>query len=158
MKRSSNDVVHDDVSKADLLADTFQKVHSDSLNSKSTHKVAADQIAHEILNSNSEYNYPNLSLQTIHNIINSLRNNKSPGKDKITALHLKKFSKKLLVQLLHIIQASLRLNYFPNAWKIAVVIPIPKHDKNKTYPSSKPPCESIQYMRQNTGENNTCRV
>lgn len=98
--------------------------------------MAADQIAHEILNSNPEYNYPNLSPQTIHNIINSLRNNKSPGKDKITALHLKKFSKKLLVQLFHIIQISLRVHYFPNAWEIAVVIPIPKHDKNKTYPSS----------------------
>jgi hypothetical protein len=43
---------------------------------------------------------------------------------------LKNTSNKAKVQLIYIINGALKLNYFPNQYKTAIVIPIPKTGKN----------------------------
>lgn len=94
LESSNNNIFHGDTNRADLLADTFSKIHTDSLASKSSHEEAANQIIEEMLNSNPRFNYDDFSPETINIIINSLWNNKVLGNDKITALHLKNLSKK----------------------------------------------------------------
>lgn len=133
----NNNSLHDDASKANSLADTFQQIHSDSLHAVSFHEGAANQIINKILNSVPKFAYSSFSTQSLRNIIKSRPNNKSPGVDKI--LHLKNLHKEFLVQLYYILQATLRVNYFPKSWKLAVVIPILKSGKNKIHPSSNRP-------------------
>ena len=68
----------------------------------------------------------------IKNIIRKLPNNKAPGLDKITLLKLKNLPNKPVTQLYYIYEACIKLDYFPTAWKIAKIIPIPKLGKPLT--------------------------
>jgi hypothetical protein len=60
----------------------------------------------------------------------SLNPKKSPGFDLITGEILKNFKRKALVKLTMLINACIRLNYIPDAWKTANVIMILKPGKN----------------------------
>jgi hypothetical protein len=55
---------------------------------------------------------------------------KAPGFDLIRGEILKNFKRKALVKLTTLINACIRLNYIPDAWKTAEVITIPKPGKN----------------------------
>lgn len=61
---------------------------------------------------------------------------KAPGNDLITLPLLKAFPRKTLVYLTQIFNAILRLTYFPKKWKYAIVVMIPKPDKQKSDPHS----------------------
>lgn len=62
---------------------------------------------------------------------------KSPGFDLITGSVLKQLPRKALVKISHLINASFRLKYVPQLWKVAEVIMIPK--------PGKPPHETSSY-------------
>lgn len=63
--------------------------------------------------------------------------NKAPGFDLITGQILKEFPKKAIVKLTNLINASFRLRYVPQLWKVAEIIMIPK--------PGKPPHEATSY-------------
>lgn len=104
---NKSDPVQDDTSKANLMADTFQKIHLNSFNSASPHEEVTLETVAKIQTSTPRYEYPNFTIQSLRNIIKTLPNKKSPGFDKISALHLKNLHKKPLVQLFYILQATL---------------------------------------------------
>ncbi|KAF6208005.1 hypothetical protein GE061_016454 [Apolygus lucorum] len=60
---------------------------------------------------------------------------KSPGSDRITQPLLKNFPRKTLVQLTQIYNAVLRTTYFPNRWKHAEIVMIPKPQKSANDPT-----------------------
>jgi len=62
---------------------------------------------------------------------------KSPGFDLITGQILKERPRKSLVKLTNLINASFRLKYVPQLWKVAEVVMIPK--------PGKPPHEATSY-------------
>ena len=62
---------------------------------------------------------------------------KSPGFDLITGQILKELPRKSLVKLINLINASFRLKYVPQLWKVAEVVMIPK--------PGKPPHEATSY-------------
>jgi len=72
----------------------------------------------------------------IKQIIDWLANKKSPGHDLITNKILKNLTSKSLAYLASLLNAMLRIGYFPNTWKIAIIIPIHKPGKNKNSPTS----------------------
>lgn len=84
LENSNNNLVYKDDNKADLLANTFSKVHSDVLASKSPFEEPVDRAVNEILNSNAYCSYDNITPHTIYYIISFLRVNKAPGIDKVT--------------------------------------------------------------------------
>jgi hypothetical protein len=61
--------------------------------------------------------------------IKKLPNNKAPGEDEIRTIVIKNLSNKAKVQFHYIINAVIELQYFPQAWKNAIIIPIPKAGK-----------------------------
>lgn len=65
----------------------------------------------------------------IHQIINELANKKSPGHDLMTNKILKNLTSKSLSYTTSLMNSSMRLGYFPDAWKIAIFIPIHKPGK-----------------------------
>lgn len=72
----------------------------------------------------------------ILSIIRSMKTKKAPGPDGIRNVILKHLPKKALVALTKILNACLRLAYFPLKWKHASVIAIPKPNKNITCPGN----------------------
>lgn len=99
-------------------------------------------IEEEVIDSVTQYlqipgNKQEIKLATpkeIQQIIKLLPNNKAPGMDKICNKLIKNLPKKAVVQLMYIINAILITGYFPDKWKIAVVIPIPKPGKDLKNP------------------------
>ncbi|KAK2575625.1 hypothetical protein KPH14_011888 [Odynerus spinipes] len=68
-------------------------------------------------------------------MIKYLLSHKAPG-DQIQNIVLKDLSRKTIAQLMYIINAIIKLQYFPQSWKIAKVIPILKPGKPSSKPSS----------------------
>jgi hypothetical protein len=65
----------------------------------------------------------------IKKIIDRLPNKKSPGHDLITNKILKNLTPKALAFLISLLNSILRIGYFPNIWKQAIIIPIHKPGK-----------------------------
>lgn len=70
--------------------------------------------------------------EELRKIIKQLPNNKAPGLDEIANITLKNLPKKAVVQIMYIINAVLKIQYFPDSWKQAVIIPIRKAGKEPT--------------------------
>lgn len=79
------------------------------------------------------------TLEELCNIITKLKTRKAPGIDGINNKSVKLMPKKNKVKLLNIINACLRKNYFPEKWKAAVIITIPKAGKDHSKPENHRP-------------------
>lgn len=108
----------------------------DSLSSRSPYDDVDKLAVDDIFNSSHSYGYPFLTPQSLRSAIETLRNNKASGSDKINVTQFKNLPKRPLVQLFKIFQISLNLAYFPTPWKTASIILIPKPGKNRTDPRS----------------------
>lgn len=73
------------------------------------------------------------------NIIKKLKIRKAPGLDGISNKAVKLMPQKSTVKLLNILNACLRNCYFPEKWKSAVVITIPKPGKDHSRPENHRP-------------------
>lgn len=124
--------------KAELISDEFFKNHQNPLadgdpdfTNDIQHKV------NEFLNDpNQQFiceDYPDE--EEVIGIIKKLKNPKAPGIDRINNILLKKLPAKGITYLLFIITACMKLSYFPEKWKHAKVIPIPKPGKDHSIPS-----------------------
>ncbi|GFX60330.1 probable RNA-directed DNA polymerase from transposon X-element [Trichonephila clavipes] len=71
---------------------------------------------------------------------------KAPGKDGICNRMTKNFSLKAILILTILINKILTLNYFPKAWKEAIIFPILKPGKNKNIPSSYRPISLLSTL------------
>ena len=79
-------------------------------------------------------------------IIKKLANRKAPGPDDIPNILLKRLPLKTKVQLAYIIDAILKLQHFPSAWKQAIIIPILKPGKNGADPNSYRPISLLNTL------------
>ncbi len=57
-------------------------------------------------------------------IVKNLKNNKSPGEDKITNEHIKVRGQKLIKMLTHLFNGMQRTSYIPKQWKYSNIIVI----------------------------------
>lgn len=84
--------------------------------------------------------------EEVKEVLRSLKPRKAPGCDKIGNIVLKKLPRKGVAALVNIINAILRLRYFPAKWKNADVIMIPKPGKNLTFSSNYRPISLLPAM------------
>ncbi|KAL3290506.1 hypothetical protein HHI36_023842 [Cryptolaemus montrouzieri] len=75
-------------------------------------------------------------MDEIYTILKSLKPKKSPGADGVRNKILKILPKNCVEYLNEIVNGILKYQYFPNVWKEAIVICIPKPGKNLSSPSS----------------------
>lgn len=126
-----------DSGKADLLADVFFKFNYITVGYK--HSIDAS-INSEIARFKLESPFAELILPTsiseISGLIANLKSSKSPGFDEISNLLLKRLPEKALKVIVTIFNSCLRFNYFPQSFKVAKVIAIPKPNKPSSDPSS----------------------
>lgn len=66
--------------------------------------------------------------------------------DNIQNIILKNLPKKAIVQFMYIVNAALKISYFPTAWKTGLIIPIRKAGKKSTEVSSYRPISLLPTM------------
>jgi hypothetical protein len=125
-----------DADKATMLADHYANVHDlhiDDIQLSEGQKHVIDTVqAFDRTDITCDGTYLRefrTSPSELKEAIKKLPNNKAPGEDEIRNITIKNFSNKAIVQLHYIINAVVELQYFPQAWKNAIVIPIPKAGK-----------------------------
>lgn len=82
----------------------------------------------------------------IKRIIKKFKNGKAPGDDGISTRILKSLNNKTIVRLNHIVNACLQKQYFPDAWKNAIVIPLKKPRKTGESPLDYRPISLTSFM------------
>lgn len=137
--------------KAEILATTFENAHHISTtNTIEQNKI--EQIVDEFLNSNQNITNSNCwskiltTPKEIYNTLKTLPNKKAPGTDNIDNKILKNLPRKALIQLCYIINSILKLQHFPQQWKEAIVIPIPKPNKNHSDPQNYRPISLLNTL------------
>ncbi len=82
----------------------------------------------------------------ISRLIRGLKNKMSSGDDLINNVVLKRLPRKAILLLMHIFRACFKLSYFPEVWKCAKVIPIPKPKKDLTLASNYRPISLLNSL------------
>lgn len=143
--KTSSVTTQTDLDKINLLGHHFQ-------NSFLPNPVINTQLYNHIMHylSLPNYNVPELinfiSPSEIHLIIKKLKTRKSTGYDSITNKSLKFLGMKSIAALTNILNSSLRLHYFPQNWKLALIIPICKPQKDPRHPSSYRPISLLSSL------------
>lgn len=135
---SQNGVVFKAVDKANLLARQFESVHhiTENMGDQET-EIAVENPLNEITQHTiKDDEYILTSPQEIMKVIRKLKSKKAPGHDGIQNLILKNLNRKAIVQITYIFNACLKLAYFPESWKTAIILPFPKPGKDKHSPQN----------------------
>jgi hypothetical protein len=123
-----------DEQKSECLASHFQQVHNNNFANNTEHiniENIIDNIIRQPTQTDKDYiktiiTNPN----EVGCILRKLKTNKATGEDQIDNMILKNISRKTTVQLTYIINSILKLNHFPDQYKTAIVVPIPKAGKS----------------------------
>lgn len=133
--KSTSKILTTDRDKADEIGSAFCKAHSTTFNDLSDPRT---EFAVDMSYNNVKFFSPTineLALPTpreISRLIRGFKNRKSPGDDSINNILLKHLPKKAIVMIMYIFRACFRLSYFPDTWKCAKIVPIPKTGKDRT--------------------------
>lgn len=132
---SPNGIIYDEQSKADTIGEHYYQSHkstehmSDRTTSANVNKAcrlmgsAPDEFPDTMLSSPGE----------IKSIIHRLNAMKAPGHDGITNAALKNLPRRAIIQLMYLLNACLKLKFFPDSWKRAIVLPFLKPGKDKLF-------------------------
>lgn len=146
---SANGLVFTDQDKAESFADAYER------NTRLYEPPDIDQDHEELVDGiirtlrrtqNLDPPHEPVSPAEVHAIIRILKGRSAPGPDKIPTKVLKVLPKKGLVALSNIANAILRLNYFPQRWKEATVIMIPKPNKDPVFPQNYRPISLLNTL------------
>lgn len=148
---TNNGTALTDLEKADTLADAFEDVHRIDEQDNTQEQQDIINFVDEFIGAD---HLPGRNILTkiitspreIRNIIKYLPRRKAPGPDNIDNTLVKSLTRKATVQLTYIINAILKLNHFPSAWKSAHIIPIPKPNKLHSNPSNYRPISLLNTL------------
>jgi hypothetical protein len=133
--------------KSKLIANAFSNVYqTHDFNISNTESEAVGTSIDIIRNSVIELT-PNVlvSPTEVRNTIRSLRLTIT-GPDQINNRLLKKFHRKAIVYLTHIMNACFKYSYFPTVWKQACVIPTLKPGRDSSDPKSYRPISLLKAL------------
>lgn len=128
-----NGLVFSPEDKSELLADSLAKQFTRNpgphLDEVST---TTDDLKSVTIRCSEMYTTPG----KVQNIIKKIPKRKAPGEDQITNTALKFLPLNKILSLTNILNRSLRLCYFPTAWKKATIICLPKVGKDPKLPEN----------------------
>jgi hypothetical protein len=131
--------------KANCIADTLESITRNNENLGINFENAIKlELNNAPLNDNIKPEHTHIKEITC--AIKAMRPNKAPGPDLITNLVLRNLSRKALNFIKHIINAMFQLSYFPDQWKEAVVLPIPKPNKPHNMPQNYRPISLLNTL------------
>jgi hypothetical protein len=85
-----------------------------------------EQFCKERIPSTESFSIPDIAVHEVGALIKNLANKKSMGTDQVNAFLLKLSLPYIVESLTHVYNLCLRTNTFPDAWKCAKVVPLPK--------------------------------
>ena len=140
-----NGLAVSNVDKAEVLADHYELVHHPT---RDFGDLETDRLVNkryrEIANAPCDTNTLELvTPREIKRVIMKTGSRKAPGHDGIQNILLKNLPKKAFVKLNYIFNACLIHCHFPDAWKIANILPFHKAGKDKLFPASYRPISLI---------------
>ena len=141
-------IVFTDREKANVLADQFERVHhlTEDFSDRETERMVRQEYKavkeSEIFLDEIEFIAP----REVFKIIKLTKSRKAPGEDAIQNIVLKNLPRKALVQLTNILNACLRLSYYPDSWKTANILAIRKVGKDKLFPQNYRPISLLSTM------------
>ena len=146
--------------KADTFAESLGKIHqtyydpnhdlnteTEARNFLNAHKVVfkpLEQAKQET--EDKHYMLREINVLEITKTLQNCRNRSAPGEDQISYLILKNLDRKNLSNIALIYNSCLKTGYFPNAWKQAKVVMLPKPGKDLTKPTSYRPISLLSAM------------
>ena len=146
--------------KADTFAESLGKIHqtyydpnhdlnteTEARNFLSAHKVVfkpLEQAKQET--EDKHYMLREINVLEITKTLQKCRNRSAPGEDQISYLILKNLDRENLSNIALIYNSCLKTGYFPNAWKQAKVVMLPKPGKDLTKPTSYRPISLLPAM------------
>uniref|UniRef100_A0A6M2DDB3 Putative rna-directed dna polymerase from mobile element jockey n=1 Tax=Xenopsylla cheopis TaxID=163159 RepID=A0A6M2DDB3_XENCH len=119
-----------DQEKCEAFAEHLAQVYNEHDNTQDNNNSHLNQTPKQILEINP------ISPKEIREEIARLKMKSAPGSDQVTPLMLRNLSTKGILFLCNIFNAIIQFNYWPNIWKIAKMIVIPKPKKDLTNLSS----------------------
>ena len=121
---------------SEILAKTFAQVSSDDnyTNEFIPKKTQAEQNMPDFGGLNTFYNKP-FSVKDLNNIL-SKTNDTAPGEDGVTYQMIRNMPDHAKKYIIDMYNKFFNDSYFPEKWKRAVIIPIPKPGKNPNSPNS----------------------
>lgn len=135
--RQGDSIVASSFGKAQLLATSIAQAHTNQMVDDVDTATAVNNSINHIDHSYLTNDHPWLIRpKEVVRLIKRLKAKKSPGQDQIRNCVLKRLPRKAHIFLAKIFSACIRLGYFPSSWKHAVVIAIPKPNKDPTNASN----------------------
>ncbi|GFT55651.1 probable RNA-directed DNA polymerase from transposon X-element [Trichonephila clavipes] len=124
-------LVYDTRAKANLFADTLEESFKENREPYSdVHITKVNRAVRNYLREAPHSLPPLTSPSEVCEIIHNLNNKKAPGNDNIKSLALKSLPLNAITYLTKIYNKCLTHNYFPQAWKHAIITVLPKPGKN----------------------------
>ena len=131
LKASDGSLISNTMDKANIIANEYENIHMQ--NREMGDKFFNDIVESEVNSFHSASDTTSEPLLTdaneIHYILKNFKNKKSCGPDNIPNIVLKKLPSVACEILAKLINLMLSTGYYPKAWKVAHVIPIPKPGK-----------------------------
>jgi hypothetical protein len=145
LRNSDGTLLYDPQHKAELFADSmenqFQTPNSSHPNDDFIYKT--------IFNHDNSFAHRKqifFSPGEVRNVIRRLPNRKAPGPDKISNCALKHISNNAILYICKIFNGCARQEYFPNNWKLAEVIMLPKPGKDPKIPTNHRPISLLNSL------------
>ena len=133
----NNRIISNPQEVSEILAQSFSDVSSEDSYSLEFRRYKANQEKHRLnfaCNRQFSYNEPLTDMEYQHSL--SQAKESSPGIDKITYSMIKSAHPTLQTNLLLLYNRIFNENSFPNRWRISIIIPIPKPDKDSKDPTN----------------------
>ena len=146
--------------KANTFAESLGKIHqthydpnhdlnteTEARNFLSAHKVVFKPLEQAMQETEDKhYMLREINVLEITKTLQKCRNRSAPGEDQISYLILKNLDRENLSNIALIYNSCLKTGYFPNAWKQAKVVMLPKPGKDLTKPTSYRPISLLPAM------------
>lgn len=141
-------IIHTDHEKADVFADRLQLQFSPnrSPDDDIDFEESIERKARRIIRQQSDATIRSTNAEEVLEEIKYLKKRSSPGEDGITNSHLKNCPIEFTKNIVNLINGILRLQHFPEAWKNAIVILIPKQGEDPLFPQSHRPISLLCTM------------
>ncbi|CAI6374197.1 unnamed protein product [Macrosiphum euphorbiae] len=135
---------YDSLEKANIFASSMENQFSPLASTSWVDEIVQDTLEQHLTSIYDKNIF--FSPGEIWNNLRKLPNKSAPGPDLISNCALKRGGKKLAIYLCKIFNSCTRLEYFPNQWKIADIIMIPKPKKDPKIPTNHRPISLLNTM------------
>lgn len=132
--------------KVEALAESFERAHQSTFDPHHPINVKVNNFIRSFVPTNDDNFCEMTSEEEINGIISKIKPLKAPGPDGIQNILLKKLPSRAISYIAILFNKCIKLGYWPNDFRQAKVVPIPKPGKNHTDPSNYRPISLLNAL------------